>query len=239
MNSLLVVKSFWFALAAAVLAVALMLTSFFLLEPTVGQAVDSQDFTIRQQITDQISFTVEPGNVTMAGTIQGLTGGNATGTTYAIVQTNSATGYTMSISFADNGTEQAMLGETTNSEAIRDYASTTAPASTEPDLLFTASSSSMFAYTVGSTTDGSATADLDDSFKDDGSNCNQGGGSFTFNRCWKSPTTSAYQIVDRSTSAPNGATTTIQFRVHVPNAPNPTLDSDWYTATATLTATNQ
>lgn len=239
MNSLLVVKSFWFALVAAIIAVLLMMASFFLLEPTVGQAVNSQNFTIRQQITDQISFTVEPSNVTMDGNIQGLTGGNATGTTYAVVRTNSAGGYIMSIAFTNNGTPNAMLGETTASESIRDYASTTAPASTEPDLLFWASTSAMFAYTVGSTTDGSSPSDLDDSFKDNGSTCNQGAGSFTFNRCWKTPTVAGYQIVNRGSSAPDGATTTIQFKVHVPNTPNPSLDSDWYTATATLTATNQ
>jgi hypothetical protein len=51
--------------------------------------------------------------------------------------------------------------------------------------------------------------------------------------------TSNYRIINRSTPAGEGATTSMTFRVQVPSSPSPALDEDFYTATATLTAVNQ
>lgn len=213
------------------LTVSLLLFSmFFALEPKIGQAVDSGPFTIQQTIGDEISFLVDAPNVTMSGPLNGLTGGTGNGSTTAVVLTNSATGYTMTIAFADNGTANAMLGDTTASESILDYGS-----GAEPDFSFsTASSSAVFGYTVSADNN----SDLDASFLDNGSTCNSGSG-FTADRCWMGPATTTFQIIDRSSSAATGATTTVSFRVYVPNSPNPSLTADTYTATATLTAVNQ
>lgn len=210
---------------ALLLAFALLYSG---LEPVVGRAQVTDDFTIRQQITDEISFLVPAANVTMAGSIQGLTGGYATGTTYAVVRTNSSTGYTMDIAFSNS---PAMRGETTLSTAIRNFGDTAG----EPSFTFGASTSAQFGYTVAA----SSTTDLDQSFLDNGSACNQSGGSYTANRCWKAPSTTNFRIVNRSSSAGTGATTTLVFHVAVPNNPSPAVDEDFYTATATLTATNQ
>lgn len=218
-----IIKSF-------LLTVSFMITAilaFGILEPTVSRAV-TDEFTIRQQITDEISFLVPAANVTMVGSIAGITGGNATGTTFAVVQTNSPTGYTMNISFLNN---PAMLGETTGSTAIRDYGTSTAA---EPTFVYNASTSAQFAYTVSAST----TSDVDQSFRDNGSVCNTGSGDVA-NACWKGPSTSNFQIINRTTSANSGATTSIQFRVSVPNNPSPALEEDFYTATATLTAVTQ
>ena len=54
------------ALLAACLAVVLTATTFFLVEPKVGQAVDSGPFTIKQTILDEISFLVEGNDVIMS-----------------------------------------------------------------------------------------------------------------------------------------------------------------------------
>ena len=203
-----------------------VLVSFPCLEPVVSQAVPSI-FSVRQQITGEISFLVPPTNIVMNGALAGITGGTATGTTYAVVQTNQATGYTMDISFQNS---PAMLGETTGSTAIKNYGSTT-----EPTYGFFASTSAQLAYTVSAST----TSDLDQSFLNNGSACNAGAG-FTANTCWQGPTsTSNYRIISRSTAASTGATTTLQFKVHVPLNPSPVLQSDFYTATATLTAVTQ
>lgn len=213
------------------LCVALLLSSvFFVLEPKIGQAVTSGPFTIQQTISDEISFSVDASNVTMSGPIAGLTGGTGNGSTTAVVRTNSSSGYTMSIAFASNGTDNAMVGDATASESIRDY-----PVASEPDFSFsTASTSAVFAYTVSADN----SSDLDSSFLDDGVACNSGSG-FTSDRCWMEPDTSSFQIIDRSNSAATGATTTVSFRVYVPNSPSPSLVGDTYTATATLTALNQ
>jgi hypothetical protein len=220
------------SLMVATLIVVLLFTTFFIVEPRIGQAVDSGPFTIKQTITGEISFLVDATDVTMSGSLNGVTGGTANGTTTAVVTTNSSTGYTMSIAYFDNGTDNAMLGDVSASTAIHDYTAS----SSEPTYGFhTASSSSVFAYTA--TADN--VSDVDLSFQDDGAgNCNASGTSNP-GTCWMEPTVAGFQIIDRGSSSAGGATTTINFRVYVPNSPSPALVTDVYTATATLTALNQ
>mgnify|MGYP003553646226 CR=1 FL=1 len=221
-----------YALVYAVSALLLTVLMFSLvLEPTLGRAAASTNdtFLITQEITDEISFLVPAADVTMVGPVQGVSGGYATGTTYAVVRSNSNSGYTMDISFSN---APAMRGNTTFSTGIRDYA--TSSSMMQPSFTFVASSAAQFGYTVAAST----TSDLDPSFLNNGSTCNAGAG-YTANRCWMTPSTTAYRIINRSTSAPTGATTTLTFHINVPSNPSPALDEDFYTATATLTATNQ
>lgn len=201
---------------------------FALVEPTMGRAAASASdtFTIRQQVTDEISFLTTAADVTMVGAIQGVSGGHATGSTYAVIRSNSNSGYTLDISFLNS---PAMLGETNSGTGILNYGTTS-----EPTYGFLSSSSAQFAYSVSAST----TADLDQSFKNNGTSCNAGAG-FTASTCWMGPSTTANRIVNRSTSAPSGATTTITFRITIPSNPSPSVEEDFYTATATLTATNQ
>ncbi len=231
MNSKHYLKSIEKSAIATFLIVALVAVTFFVAEPKVGQAVDSGPFTIKQTITGEISFTTNASNVTMSGNLNGVTGGTANGTTTAVVTTNNSAGYTMTIAFADNTTDNAMLGESTLSTAIRDYPAS----SSEPTYgFYTASSSSVFGYSVTAST----TSDLDASFKHDGASLCNTGSTVTPGVCWMEPKTSSFQIINRGTAATAGATTTISFKVHVPNAPSPVLVTDVYTATATLTALN-
>ena len=205
------------------IAGCLILAICFLgLEPRVGQAI-TNTFTISQSITSEISFLASSTGVSMTGPIAGITGGNATGSTYVVVQTNSAGGYNMNISFS--GTP-AMRGNATGNTGIVNYGTTS-----EPTYNFFASSSAVFAYSVLAST----TADLDQSFLNNGNACNTGAGS-TANTCWMGPSTSNFQIVNRLVAATTSATTTLVFRVNVPSNPSPALQSDTYTATATLTA---
>ena len=212
----------------ASLIITLLGAMFFVVEPRVGRAITSGPFTIKQTITDEISFTTHAANVTMVGDLQGITGGTANGTTTVVVKTNNVTGYLMSIAFASNNTLQTMKGDVTGDSGIRDY-----PASSgQPTYTFsTASSAAVFAYTVNSDDE----LDIDPSFVHNGVTCNQAG-TYTFDNCWMEPATTTFQIIDRAGSASSGATSTIHFRVHVPNNPNPALEEDVYTATATLTA---
>ena len=230
MNKIITTSQYACIYAVSALVMSALLFSL-ILEPTLGRAAASANdtFLITQQITDEISFLVPAADVTMVGSIQGVTGGYATGTTYAVVRSNSNSGYTMDISFSN---APAMRGTSTLSTAIRDFA--TSSSMIEPSFTFVASSAAQFGYTVAAST----TSDLDPSFLNDGSTCNAGAG-YTANRCWMSPSTTAYRIVNRSTSAPSGATTTLTFHIEVPSNPSPSLDEDFYVATATLTATNQ
>lgn len=219
------------SLVVTSLLVSLLGALFFTVEPQVSRAVAGDPFTIKQTITDEISFLVQASNVTMTGSLQGITGGTANGSTTAVVKSNNATGYTMSIAFANNTTPNAMLGDTTLSESIHDY-----PASAgQPTFLFsTASTSAVFGYSVGAAN----TSDIDASFLHDGASCNTSTG-YTLDRCWMEPQTTGFQIIDRDSAADTGATTTVYFRVHVPNSPSPAVTEDVYTATATLTALNK
>lgn len=236
MKLVLIRKQFLMALAAGVLSVCVAALAFFVLEPQVSRsavsAVPDEEFTIKQTIGDAISFNATVNDVVMNGTLDGLTGGNATGTTQAVVSTNSAGGYYMTIRFENQG--PAMIGEATGNTGIRDYATTTPQFNIEPNYQITASSAALFTYTATTSNAG----DLDDSFRDNGLICNVNGGTGN-GRCFMKASTTAFQLVDRGSSAPYGATTSIQFRVVVPNNPTPSIDSDVYTATATLTATTQ
>ncbi len=230
MNKIITTSQYALVYAVSALMITVLMFSL-VLEPTLGRAAASTNdtFLITQEITDEISFLVPAADVTMVGPIQGVSGGYATGTTYAVVRSNSNSGYTMDISFSN---APAMRGNTTFSTGIRDYA--TSSSMMQPSFTFVASSAAQFGYTVAAST----TSDLDPSFLNNGSTCNAGAG-YTANRCWMTPSTTAYRIINRSTSAPSGATTTLTFHINVPSNPSPALDEDFYTATATLTATNQ
>lgn len=220
-------QSATYALVASCTVLSLLFTAFFFAEPVIshGQA-DTATFYIRQTITDESSFLVDPSNITMSGGINGVTGGQATGTTQFVVQSNNSAGYRVDIAFENNGTPEAMIGDETASEAIRDYGGDVAG---QPSYNLTASTAAQFAYTVMSST----TADTDLSFIDNGAACNAAG-SQTANKCWKAPDTAAFTIVDRSSAAVTGATSTITFNVTVPSGATPVPQAETYTATATL-----
>lgn len=218
------------AVFAAVLGVALLTLSFFAIEPQIshGQADTTPDFRIRQTITDETSFFVDPANVTMSGSIAGLSGGSATGTTSYVVRSNNASGYYVEIDFFDNAGAYAMRGDEDGGAQLRDYGGDVGG---QPSYNLTASTASQFAYSNYSST----TSDTDDSFLHNGSNaCNQIGGAQTIGRCWKAPSTTGFRIVDRSSAAVYGATSTLYFKVVVPSSPNPIPTAQTYTATATL-----
>ncbi|MBP6924092.1 MAG: hypothetical protein KBC62_00920 [Candidatus Pacebacteria bacterium] len=215
---------------AATLIVSLLTIGFFAIEPQIGHSAESVDFRVRQTITDETSFSVNPSNVTMNGGIAGLTGGTATGTTGFVVRSTNASGYSVTIDFYDNAGLYAMLGDEDGGEEIRDYAL----GAGTPTFNMTASTAAQFAYSVHS----SSTADSADVFWTNGTTCNSGAGS-SYGKCWKSPSTSAIEVVNRNTSATAGATSTLVFKVHVPSGATPTPTAQTYTATATLSVVAQ
>jgi len=214
----------------SVVVVLSLALAFVLMEPVVtfsATALETADFTVTQEITGELSLVLGTTTVLMAGAIGGVVGGHATGTNYAVVRSNS--GYTLSIQFENS---PAMLGNNLGSDSIANYD----PATAEPDYSFIASTSAVFAYTVASLPE----ADLVTSFKDDGGACGGAGEDYTANKCWQGPSTTPYVVVDRETGTGLGsATTTFTFVINVPENPVPSVPADFYTATATLTATAQ
>lgn len=206
---------------SGLLTLALVFSLMFL-EPVVTLA-QSDVFNVTQVVTAELSFAASTSDVTMAGALAGITGGNATGTTQVVVLTNNTNGYAMDIAFSNT---PAMRGNVSGDTGIRNYGS-----STEPTYLFFGSTSAQFAYTVNS----SSTADVDQSFKNNGTACNVGS-TVTAANCWMGATsTSNFRIISRNSAATTTATSTILFKVNIPNNPSPAVSSDTYTATATLT----
>lgn len=215
------------AFIASSVILTLLFATFFVAEPAISHGqVDTADFYIRQTIVDETSFLVPPANVTMAGSINGVTGGQATGTTEFSVISNNTAGYYVEIAFFDNSTPQAMIGDVSFSESIRNYGG---DAAGQPSFGYTASTAAQFSYTVTSLT----TSDTDASFLNNSSACNAGA-TQTANTCWKAPSTSGFRIIDRNSAAITGATSTLTFNVTVPSGAAPVPTAETYTATATL-----
>jgi len=222
----------------SLLSVLILTALYFVMEPKIGRSATSGPFSIRQEIGAEIAFLVGAANVTMSGPLNGLTGGNATGTTQAVVQTNNAAGYRMDISFTDSDSDGTIMRRDlggSNSGSIKNYSTSTYNRMVTPSFGFSfASTAAMFAYTVTA----SNTNDIAQNFLHNGTSlCGTGSGT-TPDLCWMAPSTTAYRIIETGSAAPTGSTSTIRFRVYIPNAPNPAVDSGFYTATATLTAVN-
>ncbi len=220
---------------SSLIIVSLLAATFVVLEPVVSRSQASDTFTIEQTITGEISFLVAANDVTMVGSIAGLTGGVATGSTYTKVRTNDDDGYNMTIRFP-YATTTGMDGENT-ATFINNYTPAT-PGT--PDFNWSnnsAGAAAEFGYTIKSST----TADVATRFRNNGSVCNNATGGDVATKCWMNPSTTAIQVINRtavSGAAPLGATTTFLFKVYVPSTPSPSLEADTYNATATLTATN-
>ncbi len=216
------------ALALTLVAAVGLYAFFILFEPAVslGQSA-SRQFTASLAVTSEITFLTAPSNVTLSPSLSGLTGGTANGATQMVVSTNNPTGYNMTLTASSSA---GMLGEA-NGGTIPAYVPATAGV---PDFTFTTpANTARFGYTV----EASTTADLDQSFLDNGSACNTGAAD-AVDSCWLNASTTAETIVNRSSQTlSSGSTTTIKFRVQIQTLPSPTIPADTYTATTTVTAT--
>lgn len=201
---------------------------FVFTEPSMAVSASTADqFTITQNVGSEISFLTTATDVTMNGTLAGLTGGTATGTTQVVVLTNDSAGYTMTIAASSS---PAMQGNTQGGN-ISNYTNTTAHT---PDYTFSVPTGYEFGYTVSAST----TSDLAQKFLDNGSNaCNTGsadtGG---FDSCWYPLSTTATSTINRATAtASSGSTTTLAFVVKINSGSS--IAEDTYVATTTLTVT--
>ena len=220
------------AFVASVLIASLVLLSFVAFEPIVGRSA-TEIFEVHQTITAEISFLASTSPVTMNGSIAGVTGGTSWGTTTARVQTNNSTGYTMTIKFASS---TAMYRDGGNGQ-IPNYLYSTGTAD-YPIGFNTTPSNGQFGFSVNA----SNTAEVSNVYRNNGTDlCGTNNTTnFDVNTCWRGASTTVAaetQLINSSAATPvSGSTSTIQFRVTVPNNPNPAIPTGTYTATATLTA---
>lgn len=233
MNKIHLLNSAQSACVSALLILTIGVGVFFAFEPSLGRAI-AEDFVVTQTIGSEISFLTSAADVTMQGTLSGITGGVSSGTTTVVVLTNDSQGYNMTLRFASTTQNPGVaMNGNTQGGYIANYTPTSA---TVPDFAFSvAANGAEFAYTVAAST----TADLDTTFRNDGAACNTAGSDVAFS-CWFGPTTSpsyAETIVNRgSETSASGATTSIAFRLQVMSNPAPAVPEDTYVATATLTA---
>ncbi len=199
-------------------------------EPVVTRAVTDQ-FIINQTVTSEIAFVATASNITMDTSIPGITGGTASGSTQVRVYTNDAAGYNMTIAASGSPAMQGVA----QGGSIPDFSTTTTGYMSEPSFGFIVPTNRAgFGYTVSAST----TADLDQSFLDDGALCNTGALDTAEGLdCWIGASTTAFRIVNRtSETTASGATTTLYFRTTIMPSPTPAVPEDLYQATTTLTA---
>lgn len=201
-------------------------SSNYNMESTAGEVAtgeaDSASYKLRagyQQMQEVFLSITAAESVVMNPSIGGITGGISNGSTSVSVLTDSPSGYSLTIESASNPAMQSGVG------TIDDYAPVSAP---DPDLSFiTAPTDAHFGFSPEGD-------DIVSRFRDNGSFCNLGTGDTPLT-CWDGLSTTAITIAQGAANQPDGATTTVNFRVEVGNAAG--LPAGVYVATTTLTAT--
>ena len=193
-------------------------------ESTAGEIAsglgDSNNFSLRagyQQMQEVFLSLTVLGDVVMSPDIPGLTGGVSNGSTTFTVITDSPAGYQLSMSAENNPAMQGSL------DTIDDY-----DAGIVPDFFFTTASTEAH---FGFTPEG---VDITAEFTDNGTTCGLAGGDSSL-ACWDGLATVDRIIANGpGGNQPNGATTTVHFRVDVGSSAG--VISGLYTATSTVTA---
>ncbi len=196
----------------------------YVLESTAGEIAtgdsDSTSYSLRagyQQMTTRFIAMTAPSPVTMTPSIVGITGGESNGSTTVTVTTDGAAGYELSIQ-AD-ATPAMVKG----SDSILDYTPVGVP-----DYTFTTNpDDAHFGYSPSG-------VDTVMRFKDNGISCNDNTQE-TLLACWDGLSLSE-EVISRASSAntPDGATTTIYFKVGIGSSV--VQPAGVYVATTTLTA---
>ena len=197
----------------------------YTLESTVGEIATGElsgaSYNLKggyqQMLTTFISMSA-PQDIIMSPSIPGVSGGIANGSTTVTVTTDSGAGYSLTIA---SETSPAMQKD---ADSIADYA----PAGANPDYTFTTDApDSHFGYSPSG-------VDTVVRFKDNGVSCNDNTQE-TALACWDGLSTTAETISQSSgANTPDGATTTVNFRVGVGGSV--VQVGGIYTATTTLTA---
>ncbi len=198
----------------------------YIQESTFGEIAsgpsDSPVYSLRagyQQMQEVFISLSSSGDVIMSPDLPGITGGTSNGSTTFTVITDGPSGYQLTIESENNPAMQRDGGGAT----ISDY-----NAGLEPDFSFiTASNDAHLGFSPKG-------VDIVQSFLDDGGNCNVGSQQTTF-ACWSGLNISPITIAEGiGANHPDGATTTVYFRVGLGSSAG--VEAGVYTATTTVTA---
>jgi hypothetical protein len=195
------------------------------LESTTGEIAtgnsSSTNYALRagyQQMQEVFLSLSTVADAVMSPSLGGITGGVANGTTSFVVVTDSPSGYSVSIAASTTPAMQSTAG------TIANYT----PAGAVPDFTFTTGSGQAH---FGFTPEG---PDIALRYQDSGGVCGVAGGDTSF-ACWDALGTTSRTIVSTTNNnQPNGATTTLRFRVGIGGTAGVTAGT--YIATTTITA---
>lgn len=198
------------------------------LESTVGEVAtglgDSASFSLRagyQQMQEVYVALSGATNITMNPAIPGISGGEANGSTTVTVTTDSTAGYQLTI---ESSSDPAMQSPT---DIIADYS----PVGANPDYTFNfGASEALFGYSPKG-------VDVVSRFLDNGSDtCGGGGSDNTFDKCWDGLDSVTPEAIASGAGPnhPDGATTTLNFRVGIGGSIGQAQGV--YIATTTITA---
>jgi len=170
-----------------------------------------------QQMQEVFISLSAGGAVTLSPSIAGITGGTSNGSTTVTVITDSPSGYELTIQSSQSPAMQKGV------DTILDYV----PSGVTDFTFTTGATNSHFGYSPSG-------IDIVQRFKDNGASCNVSSGD-TLLACWDGLSTSPVTIAqDPTSNHPQGATTTVYFRVGVGGSVGQAPGT--YTATTTLTA---
>lgn len=199
-------------------------SSSYVQESTFGEVgtgnSSSTNYSLRagyqQMLESYISLSVVA-DVVLSPSL-GLAGGTSNGSTTLTIITDNRAGYSASLSAVNAPAMQASVGTIANYVA----------SSTVPDYtFFTNISEAHFGFSPEG-------VDIASRWRDDGADCGVGILD-TPNACWDMVSTTPVEILRRTTANhPNGATSTLRFRVGI--GANAAVTAGSYTATSTVTA---
>lgn len=183
----------------------------------------STNFELRagyQQMQSVFIAISTTGAVIMDTPLGGLSAGESTGSSTVTVTTDSSGGYQLSIRASTNPAMQS----TTTVDTIADYT----PAGAEPDLSFTTAVSDVH-FGFGVVGD-----DVVERYEANGGQCDNGPGVSSAMTCWDGLALSDRLIAGGAANVPDGATTTVYFKVGIGGGTMVTPGG--YVATTTVTA---
>lgn len=214
-----------------IFTVSLLFTfGYLFFEPEIIKG-DTDDTQIKVTVTGEININCST-TVSFSGNIGGQSGGNASTTFGCTIETNDTDGYNLQIE------KDGLLhldGESGTDKQFSDYSTSTTPIDYEWNYVNTAAEE--FGFCVNSGT----AADVVQRYKDNGSACDQGGGSVNSWHCWdilpNTASSTPRQVVDRTSGATPAGGLNTEFGIQVDVGSGNNLQHGDYYCTTTATAT--